>query len=80
MGVHPASLAVAWVGSHPAITAPIIGARNLEQLEGSLASVDIHLSEEQRAEISSLTPHPGYATDRNEEMTSFNYAAKLTEK
>ncbi len=31
-GMHPATLAVAWVMSHPAITAPIIGARNLEQL------------------------------------------------
>ena len=36
-GVHPATLAVAWVMAHPAITAPIIGARNLEQLEASLA-------------------------------------------
>ncbi len=80
MNVHPAALAVAWVGSHPAITAPIIGARNLQQLEGSLASVDIHLTAEQREEISALTPHPGYATDRNEEMTSFNYTAKLTNK
>ena len=37
-GYEPAALAVAWVGSHPAVTAPIIGARNLEQLEGSLKS------------------------------------------
>ena len=36
-GVHPATLAVAWVMAHPAVTAPIIGARNLEQLEASLA-------------------------------------------
>ena len=30
--IHPVTLAVAWVQSHPAITAPIIGGRNLEQL------------------------------------------------
>ncbi|MEZ4606345.1 MAG: aldo/keto reductase [Deinococcales bacterium] len=37
-GIHPATLAVAWVASHPAITAPILGARNVEQLEPSLAA------------------------------------------
>lgn len=35
-GLHPVSAAVAWVGAHPAITAPIVGARNLEQLKDSL--------------------------------------------
>lgn len=80
MEVHPATLAVAWVGSHPAITAPIIGARNLVQLEDSLAAADLQLTPEQREELSALTPHPGFATDRNEEQTSFNYSAKLTRK
>ncbi|MDA7948035.1 MAG: aldo/keto reductase, partial [Hyphomicrobiaceae bacterium] len=28
-GHHPVSLAVAWAGAHPAVTCPIIGARNL---------------------------------------------------
>ena len=40
-GLHPVSTAIAWVGSHPGITAPIIGARNLDQLKDSLASVKI---------------------------------------
>ncbi len=40
-GVHPATLAVAWVMAHPGITAPIIGARNIQQLEGSLAAADL---------------------------------------
>ena len=48
-GVHPASLAVAWVMSHPAITAPIIGARNVEQLEASLAALDVQMTPEWRA-------------------------------
>ncbi|MBE0699726.1 MAG: aldo/keto reductase, partial [Anaerolineaceae bacterium] len=39
-GFDPAGLAVAWAGSHPAITAPIIGARSLTQLEGSLKSLE----------------------------------------
>ena len=66
----PASLAVAWVASHPAITAPIIGARNLEQLDSSLKSLDIDMTPELRAEISALSPEPPPATDRLEEKSS----------
>lgn len=39
--VGPAALAVAWAMSHPAVTAPIIGARDLKQLEGSLAALEV---------------------------------------
>ena len=66
-GYDPAALAVAWVGSHPAVTAPIIGARNLEQLEGSLKSLEIEMTPKLRAEISALSPEPPLATDRAEE-------------
>ncbi len=69
-GYQPAALAVAWVGSHPAVTAPIIGARSLEQLEGSLASLDIAMTAELRAEVSALSPEPPPATDRSEETAS----------
>jgi aryl-alcohol dehydrogenase-like predicted oxidoreductase len=67
-GYDPVSLAVAWVGAHPAITAPIIGARNPEQLAGSLASVEIDMTPELRAEISALSPTPPPATDRLEQQ------------
>lgn len=66
-GVDPATLAVAWVASHPAVTAPIIGARNLEQLEPSLAAAEFEMSPEMRAEIGALSPEPPPATDRTEE-------------
>jgi aryl-alcohol dehydrogenase-like predicted oxidoreductase len=72
-GVHPASLAVAWVMAHPAITAPIIGARNLAQLEGSLAALDVALTPEWRAEISAFSPEPPPATDRSEERLGIVY-------
>jgi aryl-alcohol dehydrogenase-like predicted oxidoreductase len=65
--VQPASLAVAWVASHPAVTAPIIGARNLEQLEGSLGALEVKMTPELRAEIAALSPEPSPATDRSEE-------------
>ncbi len=66
-GVHPAALAVAWVMSNPAITAPIVGARNLEQLNGSLGALDVMMTPEWRAEISALSPEPPPATDRTEQ-------------
>ena len=67
-GLHPVSAAIAWVGAHPAITAPIIGARNLDQLKDSLASVKIDMTPELRAEIASLSRTPPPATDRLEEQ------------
>jgi aryl-alcohol dehydrogenase-like predicted oxidoreductase len=66
-GYDPSALAVAWVASHPAVTAPIIGARNLEQLEGSLKSLDIEMTIDLRQAISSLSPEPPLATDREDE-------------
>jgi aryl-alcohol dehydrogenase-like predicted oxidoreductase len=58
---------VAWVAGHPAVTAPIIGARNVSQLEGSLKAIDIQMTPELRAEISALSPEPPPPTDRTEE-------------
>jgi len=72
-GVHPASLAVAWVMTHPAITAPIIGARNVEQLEASLAALDVNMTPEWRAEVSALSVEPPPATDRTEEKSGVFY-------
>jgi aryl-alcohol dehydrogenase-like predicted oxidoreductase len=68
-GYDPAALAVAWASGHSAVTAPIIGARNLEQLEGSLKSLEIEMTPELRAEISALSPEPPLATDRAEEKS-----------
>lgn len=72
----PISLAIAWVGAHEAVTAPIIGGRNAEQLEPSLKSVEIEMTPELRAEISALSPEPPPATDRNEERTEHNYGVR----
>ncbi len=66
-GVTPSALAIAWAMSHPAVTAPLIGARNLEQLESSLEALAIPMTESWRREISSLSIDPPPATDRTEE-------------
>jgi len=67
-GVHPVSLGVAWAAAHPAVTCPIIGARNVTQLEPSLASVDVEMTAGLRAEIAALSRTPPPATDRLEEQ------------
>ena len=66
-GIAPATLAVAWVMSHPAVTAPIIGARSVAQLEASLAAADLAMTPAWRAEITALSVAPAVATDRSEE-------------
>lgn len=67
-GHHPATLAVAWVMAHPAVTAPIIGARNTEQLEASLAALEVDMTPEWRSKISALSYEPPPAHDRLEEV------------
>ena len=67
-GLHPVSTAIAWVGAHPAITAPIIGARNLDQLKDSLNAVKVDMTPALRAEITALSRTPAPATDRLEEQ------------
>jgi aryl-alcohol dehydrogenase-like predicted oxidoreductase len=64
IGRSPVALAVAWVMHHPAVTAPIIGARSVEQLEGSLAALDVDMTDELYGRLSALTEAPPQATDR----------------
>mgnify|MGYP000303688659 CR=1 FL=1 len=67
-GHHPVSLAVAWAAQHPAVTCPIIGARNMEQLEPSLNALDIGMDAKMHGEIAALSRTPPNATDRREEQ------------
>jgi aryl-alcohol dehydrogenase-like predicted oxidoreductase len=67
-GMHPVSAAVAWVAAHPAVTAPIIGARSLQQLQASLDSLKIEMSAALWNEMASLSRTPPPATDRLEEQ------------
>ena len=43
-GFHPAAWPWPGSGSHPAVTAPIIGGRNVEQIEIAAASLDIDMN------------------------------------
>lgn len=66
-GVHPATLAVAWVAAHPSQPAPILSARSAQQLEPSLKGMEFTLTAELYQQISALSPRPAPATDRLEE-------------
>ncbi|NKB69077.1 MAG: aldo/keto reductase [Candidatus Latescibacteria bacterium] len=56
MGVTPAQLVLAWVLGDDRITAPIVGARSLEQLQDSLQGAAIELTAEQRAAVPAVGP------------------------
>ena len=75
-GLDPVALAIAWVASHPAVTAPIVGARDTDQLARCLAALDLQLDAAARAELDALSPAPPPATDRNEERSANNYGSR----
>ena len=57
-GMSLIELALAFVLSHPAVTAPIIGPRTMEQLESQLGAAEITLSDEVLDRIDEIVP-PG---------------------
>ncbi|MCH7958881.1 MAG: aldo/keto reductase [Candidatus Hydrogenedentes bacterium] len=46
-GIAPAQIALAWLLSKPAVTAPIVGATKMQHLEDAIASVEIKLTDEE---------------------------------
>jgi aryl-alcohol dehydrogenase-like predicted oxidoreductase len=59
LGVEPAQVALAWLWSKPAVTAPIIGATKIEHLEAAIQAVDLKLSAEDVATLEApYQPHP----------------------
>jgi aryl-alcohol dehydrogenase-like predicted oxidoreductase len=59
MGEKPADVALAWMLHNPVVTAPIIGPRNMEQLNGSLRALEISLSDEVFSKLNRIWPGPG---------------------
>jgi aryl-alcohol dehydrogenase-like predicted oxidoreductase len=53
-GVEPATLAIAWVLSHPQVTAVVVGPRRPEQLAHALAAPELPLSPDERDELAAL--------------------------
>jgi aryl-alcohol dehydrogenase-like predicted oxidoreductase len=61
IGEQPADVALAWMLKNPVITAPIIGPRTMEQLDGSLRALEIDLNDEHLKKLDELFPGPGGA-------------------
>ncbi len=59
IGEKPADVALAWMLQNPVVTAPIIGPRTMDQLNGSLRALEIAFSEEQIAKLDEIWPGPG---------------------
>jgi aryl-alcohol dehydrogenase-like predicted oxidoreductase len=57
-GLAPADVGVAWLLHQPAVTAPIVGPRTMQQLEGALGALDVRLDDAQLARLDEI--FPGY--------------------
>ncbi len=62
-GSTPTAVALAWLLAQPAMTAPIIGANSVSQLQESLAASDLVLSAEQLASLTAASKWQGSESD-----------------
>jgi aryl-alcohol dehydrogenase-like predicted oxidoreductase len=73
-GLSPAQLSLLWVKDQPGITAPIIGPRNLEQLQEMLAVADMQADGALRSAFDELNP-PGTAVSNFHNTSGWTKAA-----
>ena len=59
IGQPPGEVALAWLLHNPAVTAPIIGPRTMEQLESAARATEISLDEETLGRLDEIFPGPG---------------------
>jgi aryl-alcohol dehydrogenase-like predicted oxidoreductase len=59
LGEAPATVALAWLLHNPLVTAPIIGPRTVEQLEGAVRATEITLEAEVLQQLDEIFPGPG---------------------
>ncbi|UCH27948.1 MAG: aldo/keto reductase [Trueperaceae bacterium] len=59
LGEEPATVALAWLLHNPAVTAPIIGPRTVDQLDSAVRATEITLSEDVLSALEAIFPGPG---------------------
>ena len=59
LGEHPADVGLAWLLAQPGVTAPIIGPRTAEQLDGNLNALKVTLDDDTMAALDDIWPGPG---------------------
>jgi aryl-alcohol dehydrogenase-like predicted oxidoreductase len=61
IGIPPGNVALAWLLTNPAVTAPIVGPRTMEQLDSAVAALDAKLDDATVKELDAIFPGPGGA-------------------
>jgi aryl-alcohol dehydrogenase-like predicted oxidoreductase len=61
LGEKPADVALAWLLANPVVTAPIVGPRTLDQLEGTMRALELALEDDVLARLEEIFPGPGGA-------------------
>jgi aryl-alcohol dehydrogenase-like predicted oxidoreductase len=69
-GMSLIHMAIAFVMRHPAVTAPIIGPRTMEQLESQLGAADVELPDELLDRIDEIVPPGLNLNPRDEARTN----------
>jgi len=59
LGEEPADVALAWLLANPVVTAPIIGPRTRQQLDGAQRALELTLAPETHAKLDAIFPGPG---------------------
>jgi aryl-alcohol dehydrogenase-like predicted oxidoreductase len=59
LGEKPGDVGLAWLLHNPVVTAPIIGPRTVEQLDGSLRALEISLAKDTLDRLEEIFPGPG---------------------
>jgi NDP-hexose C3-ketoreductase / dTDP-4-oxo-2-deoxy-alpha-D-pentos-2-ene 2,3-reductase len=57
--VPPGDVALAWLLANPVVTAPIVGPRTMEQLEGAIRALDVKIDDATLKELDAIFPGPG---------------------
>jgi NDP-hexose C3-ketoreductase / dTDP-4-oxo-2-deoxy-alpha-D-pentos-2-ene 2,3-reductase len=60
LGYPPARVALAWLLQRPGVTSAIVGPNTIEQLDGTVAALDLHLDDQARTRLDEI--FPGYRT------------------
>lgn len=63
LGLAPAAVAQSWLLHQPAVCAPIIGPRTIEQLDASAEAVDVELGNDVLSSLDAMFPGPGPAPE-----------------
>jgi len=56
LGHEPGDIALAWLLAQPAVTAPIVGPRTMEQLEAAVRALDVTLDDKALAKLDEIFP------------------------